>query len=52
MDDNRMQENRQEQNSDGGNVPADEEGSDQGEVMYEEDVLEEIDDDPSPENGL
>ena len=41
-----------EQNSDGSNLPEDEGGSDQGEVMYEDDVLEEIDDDPSPENGL
>ena len=49
-----MQEgNRQGQISDGSNVPEEEEGGpDQGEVMYEEDVLEEIDDDPSPENGL
>ena len=46
-----MQENREEQISEGSNVPEDEEGSDQGEVMYEDDVLEEIEDDPSPENG-
>ncbi len=46
-----MQGNRQEQISDGSNVPEGEESSDQGEVMYEDDVLEEIDDDPSPENG-
>ena len=38
--------------SDGSNILGDEEGSDQGEVMYEDDVLEEIDNDPSPENGL
>lgn len=39
--------------SDGSNFPEDEEGSDQGEVMYQDDVLEEIQDDPSsPENGL
>ena len=49
MDDSGMQE---KQNSDGSNVPEDEGGSDQGEVMYEDDVLEEIDDDPSSENGL
>lgn len=45
------QENQQEQISRDSNVPEDEEGSDQGEVMYEDDVLEEIVDDPSPENG-
>ena len=31
---------------------AEEEGSDQGEVMYEDDILEEIEDDAPPENGL
>ena len=31
---------------------AEEEGSDQGEVMYEDDILEEIEDDALPENGL
>lgn len=46
------QENQQEKISGDSNVPEDEEGSDQGEVMYEDDVLEEIEDDPSPENGL
>ena len=44
--------NHQEQISEDSNIPEDEGGSDQGEVMYEDDVLEEIDDEPSPENGL
>ena len=48
MDGSKTQENWEKQ---GSNVPEDEEGSDQGEVMNEDDVLEEIEDDPSPENG-
>ena len=52
MDGSKRQDSREEQISEGSNVPENEEGSDQGEVMYEDDVLEEIEDDPSPENGL
>lgn len=48
------EENQQEKNSHCSNTSEavqDEEESDQGEVMYEDDVLEVIDDDTSPEEG-
>lgn len=52
MDDRRMdRESKQEQISDGSNNPEVEGGPDQGEIMDEDDVLEEIEDDQSPENG-
>lgn len=45
------QEDKEEQDNQGSSIP-EAEGSDQGEVMYEDDVLEEIEDDAPPENGL
>lgn len=42
----------QEQGSSAFEGEAEEEGSDQEEVMYEDDILEEIEDNALPENGL
>ena len=56
MNSGKMDEgDKQEQVTQGKSVSdaeAEEEDSDQGEVMYEDDILEEVEDNALPENGL